>query len=123
MEMTTSLTIQIFVLHYFFAVNVLLVRDLLNFAVNLLFAVAAGLDLDEVGLLVLLLAALAPCRRWLLLHSTANVMMMMMTMVVVIMAVVVILMLFIQNKSFSSTSPQRRSRNVLSTVRGILAGL
>ena len=39
MEMTTSLTIQIFVLHYFFAVNVLLVRDLLTFAVNLLFAV------------------------------------------------------------------------------------
>ena len=54
------MTIQIFVLHYFFDVNVLiLVRDLLTFAVNLLFAVAAGLDLDQVCLLVLL-AAPAP---------------------------------------------------------------
>ena len=60
MELTTSLTIQIFVLHYFFAVNVLLVRDLLTFVVNLLFAVAAGLDLDQVLRLLLLLAALAP---------------------------------------------------------------
>ena len=75
----------------------LLVHDLLTFAVNLLFAVAAGLDLDQVGLLVLLLAALAPCRRWLLLHSTANVMMTMVVVMAVIMAVVVILMLFIQN--------------------------
>ena len=41
--------------------------------VCLLFAVAAGLDLDQVGLLVLLLAtALAPRRGRLLLHSTAK---------------------------------------------------